>query len=134
MTFEDFVGQVQHRARLGTEGEAVRAVCATLETLGERLFNGEADHLAAQLPSGINAYLRLAKKKESFSLDEFFQRVADRQGAGVDLPQAIFHARVVMEVLQEAVSPGQINDVRAQLPNEFDPIFEAGSTGELTRE
>lgn len=133
MTFEEFVGQVQHRARLGSEGEAVRAICATLETLGERLFNGEAYHLAAQLPSGINAYLRLAKQKESFPLDEFFRRVAEREGAGVDLPEAVFHARVVMEVVQEAVSPGQIDDVRAQLPAEYDPLFEAGSTGEMVR-
>lgn len=81
----------------------------------------------------VVGYLRLAKKKESFALDEFFRRVAEREGAGVDLPQAVFHARVVMEVVQEAVSPGQIDDVRAQLPAEYDPLFEAGSTGEMVR-
>ena len=114
MRFEEFVGQVQHRARLASEGEAMRAIYATLETLGERLFGREADELAAQLPVAIGAYLRLAKEKERFDLEEFFRRIAEREG--VDLPDAVFHARVVLEVLQEAVTPGEIQDVLAQLP------------------
>jgi uncharacterized protein (DUF2267 family) len=129
MRFEEFVGQVQHRARLASEGEAMRAIYATLETLGERLFGREADELAAQLPAAIGAYLRLAKEKERFDLEEFFRRVAEREG--VDLPDAVFHARVVLEVLQEAVTPGEIQDVLAQLPEEFRAVFEAGSQGPL---
>jgi uncharacterized protein (DUF2267 family) len=50
MTYDEFIGQVHHRARLGTTGDAVRATRATLEVLGERLFGGEAKDLAAQLP------------------------------------------------------------------------------------
>jgi uncharacterized protein (DUF2267 family) len=38
---------------------------------------------------------------------------------------------VVIEVLQEAVSAGEIEDVRAQLPAEFDPLFDSGSEGTL---
>jgi uncharacterized protein (DUF2267 family) len=52
-------------------------------------------------------------------LDEFFQRVAKREGA--DLPQATFHARAVIEVVGEAVTQGQLVKVRDQLPAEFDP-------------
>jgi uncharacterized protein (DUF2267 family) len=96
MQFEEFVGQVQQRARLGSQGETMRAICATLETLGERLFDGQAGHLAAQLPPGVNAYLRLAKRPEKFGLEEFFQRVSEREGVGVDTPQAVHHARAVI--------------------------------------
>ena len=66
---------------------------------------------------------------DPFSLDEFFQRVASREG--VDLPQAIFHARAVVEVVGEAVTQGQLVKVRDQLPAEFDPLFSSGSTGQL---
>ena len=59
--------------------------------------------------------------------DEFFQRVARREGTA--LPDAIFHAHVVIEVLGEAVSPGEMDDVLAQLPAEYDRLFEAGSLG-----
>ena len=64
MQFEDFVGEVQNEARLATQGETMRAISATLETLGERLHGDEADNLGAQLPHALAAYLRLAQRKE----------------------------------------------------------------------
>lgn len=131
MQFDEFVGEVQNRARLDSQGAAMRAICATLETLGERLHGEEAKNLGAQLPVALAAYLRLARQKETFDVQEFFERVAERQGSGVDLPDAAHHARVVLEVLQEAVSSGQMADARAQLPEEYDALFEAGSTGTM---
>jgi uncharacterized protein (DUF2267 family) len=37
MKHDEFIGQVQHRARLSSRGDAKRASWATLQTLGERL-------------------------------------------------------------------------------------------------
>lgn len=130
MQYHEFVGQVQHRARLGTEGDAVRAVHATLETLGERLFGGEAHNLAAQLPKEIGDYLERPVDSESFDLDEFYDRVAMREG--VDLPDAVYHARVVIEVLRDAVSPGVLDKVLDQLPEEYNQLFQAGSKGKMS--
>ena len=131
MKHDEFIGQVQHRARLSSRGEAERATRATLETLAERLAGGEAKDLAAQLPQEIAEHLRREWSGigERFSLEEFFRRVSLREG--VDLPDAIFHARAVIEVLSEAVSIGEMDDVRAQLPAEFDRLFEAGSRGHM---
>ena len=53
------------------------------------------------------------------------------QRESVDVPEAVYHARVVIEVLSEAVSKGEMDDVRAQLPAEFDRLFEAGSRGHM---
>lgn len=50
MEYQDFIGAVQNRARVGTAEQAVSAIRATLETLGERIVTGEAEDLAAQLP------------------------------------------------------------------------------------
>jgi uncharacterized protein (DUF2267 family) len=131
MKHDEFIGQVQHRARLSSRGEAERATRATLETLAERLAGGEAKDLASQLPQEIGEYLRRewSGMGERFSLDEFFRRVSLREG--VDLPDAIFHARAVIEVVSEAVSKGEMDDVRAQLPAEFDRLFESGSEGHM---
>jgi uncharacterized protein (DUF2267 family) len=128
MKYNEFVGQVQNRARLGTEEAAVSAIRATLETLGDRLVLDEAQHLAAQLPQEIGYYLRQSDRMERFSLDEFFERVCEREK--VDMPDATHHARVVMEVLTEAVDETQMKQVRNQLPNEFNPLF-SGSTGNM---
>lgn len=131
MKHDEFIGQVQHRARLSSRGEAERATRVTLETLAERLAGGEAKDLAAQLPQEIGEHLRgeWSGRGERFSLDEFFRRVSLREG--VDLPEALYHARAVIEVLSEAVSKGEIDDVRAQLPAEFNRLFEAGSAGHM---
>ena len=47
----------------------------------------------------------LGAASDPFGLDDFFQRVASREG--VDLLQATFHARAVIEVVGEAVTQGQ---------------------------
>ena len=122
MKYSEFIGKVQNQARLGTTSAAVGAVRATLETLGERLAGGEADNAAAQLPEEIGYYLRQAKSNESFELRTFYERVAERES--VDFPDAVYHSKVVMSVMQEAISPGEMSDLRAQLPPEYNDLFE----------
>ncbi len=96
MKHDEFIGQVQHRARLSSRGQAERATRATLEMLAERLTAAEAYDLAAQLPSGLAEHLRHERPQrgERFFLDAFFQRVAERES--VDVPKAVDHARAVM--------------------------------------
>lgn len=128
MQYDEFVGQVQNRARLPSRGDAVRAIQATLETLAERITPGEADDLAAQLPPELGSFLRDVGTTEPFSVDDFFLRVAAKETA--DPPDAAHHARAVMAVLQQAVATRELEDVRAQLPETYTPLFEAGSEGE----
>lgn len=134
MDHDEFIGQVQSRARLASRGEAERAVRATLETLSERMADGAAQNLAAQLPNEIGDHLRrhapaTAGTGEQFSLDDFFERVTEREG--VDQPDAVFHARAVLEVTDEATTGGLMRKVREQFPSEFDRLFEAGSEGRM---
>lgn len=131
MKYEEFLGQVQHRAHLGTLQEAVRATRATLETLGERLFYGEKQNIAAQLPHEIGEIIRHVDVSEKFDLHEFFDRVGTREQ--VDLPVAVHHARVVAEVLRDAVDAGAFHKLEAQLPPEFHPLF-TGSAGRMRSE
>ena len=123
MDYQKFLGQVQHRAQLPTLEDAVTATRATLETLAERLEGGAPGNLAAQLPQEIGRYLRgdLAGSGRSLSLSEFDQEVAIREG--VDVSTAKFHARAVMSVVSEAVSPGELKKVRDQLPADYAALF-----------
>lgn len=121
MQFDDFLGQVQHCAQLASGEESMRAIHATLETLGERLTKEEADQLAAQLPPEIGGFLQQPVLREKYSLEEFYDRVAMREDAR--LSAARRHADAVISVLVDAVSPGEIADVRAQLPREFQSLF-----------
>ncbi|TAK30799.1 MAG: DUF2267 domain-containing protein [Chloroflexota bacterium] len=123
MTYDEFVGQVQHRARLGSEGEAVRIIRSTLETLGERLFGGASGNLASQLPQEIGIFLTEPIPSEAYGVDEFMQRVSAREG-GTDIPAVWFHVRAVMSVVCDAVSPGTIRHIRDQLSSDYNQLFE----------
>ncbi len=130
MQHDEFIGQVQHHARLASRGDAEVATRAILETLAERLAGNEPFEAASQLPKGLGAYLQhdYAGTGVPYTLDEFFKMVSLKEQN--DLPQAVYHTRVVMEVLSEAISQGEIDDIKAQLPAEFDAIF-AGSQGQM---
>ena len=129
MNFDEFVGQVHNQIEASDTGEALSAIRATLQTLAERLHGDEAEHVAAQLPEEIGAYMRLTQDNEVFDLEEFFERVRKREG--VDIRDAAYHARVVIDVLSQALNPGELDDVRGQLPSDYNPLFEAGASGEM---
>lgn len=129
MQYQDFVAQVRKRAKMDTQDEAVRAIKATFETLAERLFGNEAEHIASQLPQELGDILRQVHKEEKFSVDEFYDRITEREG--VKKPDSVYHTRVVIEVLKEAISPGEYKHILDQLPEEFEPVFESGSSGRM---
>ena len=131
MQHDEFIGEVQARARLSSRGDAARATRAVLETLGERLAGGQPHNLAAQLPEEIGRHLEGRRGVDKLSLDQFFEKVSERTGA--DLPDAIHQARAVIAVVGEAASQGEMDKVRQQLPEEYAPLFESGSEGQMQR-
>ncbi|EEF58403.1 DUF2267 domain-containing protein [Pedosphaera parvula] len=129
MTFDHFVGQVQHRARLSSLGAAVRAIQATLPAFAARLTAEETKDLASQLPREIAFYLQVSEHSVPLKLHDFFQLVSAQEQT--HLPDAVYHARVVLEVLKEAVSEGEVSDIKAQLPEDWRALIDSGSQGHL---
>lgn len=126
MQHDEFIGQVQARARLDSRGAGEQATRATLETLAQRLAGGLPSNLASQLPPEIGLHLTRSDDVEQFGLQEFYERVAERQSPGTDLPQAAFHARVVLSVLDEALQGDLLGRVKDQLPDEYRELFSFG--------
>ena len=128
MQYQEFVQRVEEQIyatqpATDTQRAAESAITATLETLSERLTGGEANDLAAQLPRELQAPLQRTAEEEAedFSLEEFYGRVAEREE--VDIQTARQDASAVMTVLGLALTPGQLDDVIAQLPEEFNALF-----------
>ncbi|WP_415380350.1 DUF2267 domain-containing protein [Halosimplex sp. TS25] len=130
MNFDEFTGTVQNRLELPATGETVRAIRATLSTLGERIQEGEANDLAGSLPMEIDYYLTgaVAEHGQHFEWDEFLDRVAEREGqtAPDDRADVAYHARTIVAVVGEATPEGQIDQIRDQLPADegWDELFE----------
>lgn len=119
MKHDEFIGQVQARARLASRGEAERAARSVLETLAEQLPEGLAENLSAQLPMEIGEHLRRASTGDPGAYERldrsvFISRVSERSGA--DEPTATFQIHVVLEVVGEAVGAGEITKIHNALP------------------
>ena len=127
MQYDDFIGEVQHRAQLDSREAALSISRATLTTLSERLDPGEADDLGAQLPDELGRFLEDVDDVERFDFDEFVDRVTEREEIGENDPaDAAFHARVVVDVVEEAVTGGELEDIERQLPEDegYEQLFE----------
>jgi len=122
MKYNAFVTEVQQRLELATQGDAVRASRAVLTSLGERLQADEATDLASPLPMEIDRYLRAADSGQRFSFEEYLDRVGEREG--VETRTALHHAQRVVELVSEVVPSGELKQVRAQLPADFDELFD----------
>ena len=120
MNFDEFTGEVQHRIELPGTGEAVRAIRATLSTLGQRIPEGNAADLAASLPMEIKWYLTGAVHEhgQRFDWQEFVSRVSDITGA--ERPDAAYEAQVIVDFLSTQVPPSDFRQLRDSLPESED--------------
>ena len=121
MKDEHFIAEVKNLAELDSDEDVRKAIGATLETLKERLAGEEPSDLAAQLPPGIAPYVEGDGARESFPVEEFYERVAGKEGVGKD--EAVRHARAVATVVQTAVTGGELEDVRSQLGDGYKELF-----------
>lgn len=119
MKYEQFVRQVEARGSFESRDHAEKAVRATLSVLGTRLGGGESKDLASQLPPEVGAALPATGGGERFDIDEFLRRVAEQEGAGCSPDEARGHARAVLNTLSESVTEAELDDVRAQLPEDI---------------
>ena len=133
MTFDEFVKAVSERGQgIDTREHARDATETTLRVLGERLTAEEDGDLAAQLPPEIGAYLTAegaAGTGERFDLDEFYRRVAEREGHDCTPSQARDHALAVMTTVVDLVSQGEVEHLASQLPDDYRELLGAGGTG-----
>ncbi|WP_265110533.1 DUF2267 domain-containing protein [Halosolutus halophilus] len=118
MNFDEFTGDVQHRLELPGTGETVRAIRATLMTLGQRIPEGAAEDLAASLPMEIRWYMTGAVHEhgQRFDWTEFVSRVSEIEG--VDPPEAAYHARVIVDYVHTQVPQSDFQQLRNQLPED----------------
>jgi len=134
MQYDEFIEQVQTRAHLSSQSEAQLATQATLETFAAYISWKDRHDAASQLPKNIKTYLQWpvvgpgnqpdAGSESNVSLDDFFQRLSIREG--VPKAVAVEHARAVLSVLREALSKGEFEDMRADIPAEIYNEFFAG--------
>lgn len=131
MRYQIFLESVGRKADITSREELERAIFGTLEVLGERLTAGEADDLAAQLPSEIGHHLIRRSPSERFGIEEFFRRIGERIGAHSDAAERV--AGSVIAVMADTISADEIDAVLSQLPEEFHYLFTQVKEGRLAQ-
>ncbi len=124
MSAQSLVDRVAQRARLPWE-EAELVTEGTLTALGERITPRERRVLAHHLPSPLDrALARSNNGDERFPVDEFLVRACARAGGeGVSRDEMRGYASAVLTTLEE-VAPDDLAYVRAQLSDDYDPLFD----------
>lgn len=122
MQFDDFIHRVQEVTGLETVEEASVLARAVLETLGERLDRAVRNGVEAQLPNELKEFL-LARSEnpDRYDLAEFYNRVGAR--ADRTYQDAARRTWQVFSVLREALSGGEIQNILANLPSEYQELF-----------
>ena len=128
MKYEELIEHVQSFAQLDSREEAEKGIRATLSTLSERIDSSLASKLADQLPEEISSYLRGREEQSvsSFSLQEFYQRVIEKEK--IDPADAVMHVRAVFAVLSSAVNPTDFGEVQANLSQDYEELFAMSSS------
>lgn len=122
MRYDNFLQAVQTRTKLTDNLEASTAVTATLNTLAERLHPDERESIAARLPQDLKNLVTVEGEANEMRLDEFFDRVSQRMGAGKDEARNI--ADEIISILTEEITAAQRDDIKQKLPEEYRPLFE----------
>ena len=134
MEENEFLTDVQRRANLGRVESARTATYATLAALGEVLPEAEAEDAASQLPEKLAGWMTDAASEEGepYTPEEFVERVREREAddGSVDERNARKHTKAVLNTFAAAVTPGELADVRAQLPDDYEGLFDPPDTAE----
>jgi uncharacterized protein (DUF2267 family) len=125
LKYDEFIKHVQAIGQIDSRVAAERATQATLETIKERIVGNEAKDLAAQLPEPLAKCLhgREGEDGAHFDFQEFIRRVSDKEK--VEPTTAAMHVRAVFTVLQDAVSPGEFNDLQVNFSADYAELFSA---------
>lgn len=123
MSYDEFLAAVRDRGEYASRDEAEKVATSVLEVLATRIPPGEAKDLAAQLPGPLGEVLqrRGPEPAESFGVEEFCNRVAERTGARPRTAE--WDASAVLSTVAESVTGGQLNQILSLLPSGYAALF-----------
>lgn len=122
-TYGRLLGVVEQRTGLDSRDRAEHALRIVLSNLCRRLTPNEAEHLMAQLPSKLTPTLdRPFDGPDKTITTETIQSDL-RQALHVIPEEAGDILFTICEVIQDSVSAGEIDSVRAELPKAMESLF-----------
>lgn len=127
MTTLDFYRKVIEETGQTNREAAKRGAAAVLRALRDRLTPEEADQVAAQLPRELKSVWEegdvLGRRPVRMHRKEFYGRVKAEAGLA-SIREARWITVAVFSALKAQLSPGEAEDVWAQLPKDLKEVWQ----------
>ncbi len=127
MTTLTFYRKVLEETGQANREAAKRVTAGVLHALRDRLTPDEADQVAAQLPRELKTVWEAGgapgRRPVKMHRKEFYERVKAEAGLA-SLRESRWYTIAVFAALKEQLSPGEAEDVWAQLPKDLKEVWE----------
>jgi len=120
MQYRELVKKVQIYSGFSDQ-ESETALRTFAGKLGSRLTPQERRQFASELPSDLKAVVLEAQAGEKFGAEELVRYVCEANG--IDEAHARKQIHASWRAIKDAISPGEIRDIKAQLPRDLDAML-----------
>jgi CBS-domain-containing membrane protein/uncharacterized protein (DUF2267 family) len=124
-SYEHLLRMIEERVSGLDRARCERALLLSVCMLCRRLTEGEAEHLIAQLPSKLWRQLDQCADGPDRTVTRQAIRAEIARVLGIETEQAGRVMTAVFDAVSEMATPGQIAEVRGQLPDDMKPLFTA---------
>lgn len=128
MKTETFYRRVMLEAGRADLEDAKRVTAVVFHALRDRLTRDEAEQVAAQLPAELKTLWRIGevawREPLKMDRDEFYERVRKEAELASD-KEARAVTRAAFAALQDQLSPGETDDILAQLPTDLKAVWKS---------
>ena len=116
MTYRELVKRVQHYSGFSDQ-ESETALRLFVKNLAARLTPEEREDLASQLPGDLEQEALTSEVSNVKSADDFIQQFCIEED--IDEGRAKKQVMSAWRAIKEMVSPAELADIKAQLPNDL---------------
>ena len=125
MDYQEFIRTIRSRGGFVSDERAERLAATTLETLGEMLASADKREVGKQIPSELHGAFEQSTQIQTYSLDEFFSRIAAREGTTFE--DARRDVLIVVSVLRDALTTEGADKLWERLPGEYRRLLNPGA-------
>ncbi len=116
MNYRQLIKKVQDYSGF-SDKESEDALQVVVETLATRLTPEERKDFSSQLPAELQKVAEAVTTTRKLSADDFFKDIIEAEN--IDEGRAKKQIMAVWQALKDAISPGEIEDIKAQLPKDL---------------
>lgn len=120
MQYRQMVKKVQLYSGFSDQ-ESEAALRMFVDTLGSRLSPDERSQFASELPSDLKEVALAAESAGKFGAQEFVRHFCEENG--IDEAHAKKQIFASWSAIKDAISPGEIRHIKAQLPRDLDAML-----------